>query len=104
MVDDLALTGSIDDILVGSAYDGFFMGRPIQIINAPQEIALPALKRLCGPKGTALAWHKYGEAFRFMLVSNDPTWDAGVIAGRFVAGDGTKEVSTFQASKLLVSG
>jgi hypothetical protein len=95
---------SLDDILVDSAYDGYFMGKSARIINAPEEIALPALKRIIQPHGIALAWHKYGEAYRFMLVSNDKTVDAGVIARTVGGGDGNREVSTFTAGKLLLKG
>jgi len=95
---------SLDDILVESSYDGYFMGRACRIINAPEEVALPALKRLAGNRGLALAWHRYGSSFRFMLVSTEPTVDAGVIARRIGGGDGNREVSTFTAGKLLISG
>jgi len=95
---------SLDDILVDSSYQGYFMGKPARIINAPEEIALPALKRIVEPRGIALAWHKYGESFRFILVSNDPAIDAGVVARAIGGGDGSREVSTFTAGKLLIRG
>ena len=95
---------TLDEILVDSAYDGYFMGRIVSVVNAPEEVVLPALKILAGAKGIAIGWQKYGMAYRFVLVSRDPKIDAGVIARTIGGGDGTREVSTFTAGKLLLKG
>jgi hypothetical protein len=93
----------LDDLLVKSSYMGYVSGLRCAIVNAPPEIALPALTRLAAVHGIALCWQKFNEAYVYGLVTTEGTRDAGEIARRFPSGKGTPTMGTWTASKLLVN-